>query len=101
MLSKCVDLGYYIGVTGVVTFKNAKKIVEVIKSVPMDRILVETDCPYMAPTPLRGKRNRSEYIKYMVDKIAEIKEISSEEVTSQILINIKDLFNIDVIKNKD
>lgn len=76
------------------------KIVEVIKSVPMDRILVETDCPYMAPTPLRGKRNRSEYIKYMVDKIAEIKEISSEEVTSQILINIKDLFNIDVIKIK-
>ncbi len=55
----------------------------------------------MAPTPLRGKRNRSEYIKYMIDKIAEIKEISSEEVTSQILINIKDLFNIDVIKNKD
>ncbi|MBD5588468.1 TatD family deoxyribonuclease [Clostridium botulinum] len=98
---QCVDLGYYIGVTGVVTFKNAKKIVEVIKSVPMDRILVETDCPYMAPTPLRGKRNRSEYIKYMIDKIAEIKEISSEEVTSQILINIKDLFNIDVIKNKD
>ncbi|MCS4473871.1 TatD family hydrolase [Clostridium botulinum] len=97
---QCVDLGYYIGVTGVVTFKNAKKIVEVIKSVPMDRILVETDCPYMAPTPLRGKRNRSEYIKYMIDKIAEIKEISSEEVTSQILINIKDLFNIDVIKIK-
>lgn len=67
----------------------------------MDRILVETDCPYMAPTPLRGKRNRSEYIGYMIDKIAEIKEISSEEVTSQILINIKDLFDIDVIKNND
>ncbi len=66
----------------------------------MDRILIETDCPYMAPTPLRGKRNRSEYIRYMIDKIAEIKEISSEEVTSQILINIKDLFNIDVIKIK-
>ncbi|WP_251861626.1 TatD family hydrolase [Clostridium sp. Marseille-Q2269] len=93
---QCVDLGYYIGVTGVITFKNAKKILEVIKNIPMDRILVETDCPYMAPVPLRGKRNRSEYIEYMIDKIAEIKEISSEQVTSQILINIKDLFHIDV-----
>ena len=59
---ECLKLGYYIGFTGVVTFKNAKKIIEVAKEVPLDRILVETDCPYMAPTPYRGKRNQSSYI---------------------------------------
>ena len=56
---ECLKLGYYIGFTGVITFKNAIKIVEVARVVPMDRILVETDCPYMAPTPHRGKRNQS------------------------------------------
>ncbi|GAA0743993.1 TatD family hydrolase [Clostridium oceanicum] len=93
---QCIDLGYYIGVTGVITFKNAKKVIEVVKDIPLDRILVETDCPYMAPVPLRGKRNRSEYIKYMIDKIAEIKELDSETVSDQILKNIENLFNISV-----
>ena len=65
---ECLKLGYYIGFTGVVTFKNAKKIIEVVKEVPIDRILIETDCPYMAPVPFRGKRNRSEYIQYMIKK---------------------------------
>ena len=67
---ECLKLGYYIGFTGVITFKNAKKIAEVAKIVPMDRILVETDCPYMAPEPNRGKRNQSDYIEYIIDKVA-------------------------------
>ncbi|WP_050608379.1 TatD family hydrolase [Clostridium niameyense] len=94
---ECIELGYYIGVTGVVTFKNAKKIIDVIKNVPLDRIVVETDCPYMAPVPLRGKRNRSEYIKYMLDKISEIKDIPVEKVSNEIINNIINLFNIDII----
>ena len=77
---ECLALGYYIGITGVVTFKNSKKVKEVVESVPMERLLVETDCPYMAPEPNRGKRNKSDYIKYVIDKIAEIKGISSKEV---------------------
>lgn len=76
---ECVKLGYYIGFTGVVTFKNAKKIVEVAKEIPLDRILVETDCPYMAPEPNRGKRNKSDYIEYIIKKIADIREIDPYE----------------------
>lgn len=70
---QCIAEGYYIGFTGVVTFKNAKKIVEVAKEIPLERMLVETDCPYMAPVPNRGKRNQSNYIKYIIEKLAEIK----------------------------
>lgn len=91
---ECLKIGYYIGFTGVVTFKNAKKILEVAKEVPLDRILLETDCPYMAPTPHRGKRNQSDYIKYMAEKIAEIKEISIEELNNQAIWNTKQLLNI-------
>lgn len=72
---ECIKLGYYIGFTGVVTFKNAKKLAEVAKEIPLEKILVETDCPYMAPEPNRGKRNKSDYIEYIITRIAEIKEI--------------------------
>lgn len=72
---ECIKLGYYIGFTGVVTFKNAKKLVKVAQEIPIDRMLVETDCPYMAPEPNRGKRNRSDYIEYIINKISEIKGI--------------------------
>lgn len=72
---ECIKLGYYIGFTGVVTFKNAKKLVEVAKEIPLEKILVETDCPYMAPEPNRGKRNKSDYIEYIINQIAQIREI--------------------------
>ena len=91
---ECLKLGYYIGVTGVVTFKNAKKILEVVATVPMDRLLVETDCPYMAPVPYRGKRNRSEYIAEIITKIAEIKGISTHEVEAITVENVKRLLKL-------
>lgn len=77
---ECVKLGYYIGITGVVTFKNAKKITEVVKGIPLDKLLVETDCPYMAPSPNRGKRNKSDYIEHIIEQIAYIKENGGKEV---------------------
>lgn len=91
---ECLKLGYYIGFTGVVTFKNAKKIVEVAKEVPLDRLLVETDCPYMAPTPFRGKRNRSDYIKYIIEKLSEIKGIPEEEISRITIENTKRMLTI-------
>lgn len=77
---ECVKLGYYIGITGVVTFKNAKKIADVVKDVPLEKLLVETDSPYMAPVPNRGKRNKSDYISQIIEQIALIKEINPKEV---------------------
>ena len=91
---ECLKLGYYIGFTGVITFKNAKKIVEVAKVVPMDRLLVETDCPYMSPEPYRGKRNQSDYIRYIIEKISEIKGKTIEEIEDITVSNIKSLLKI-------
>ena len=73
-------MGFYLGIGGVVTFKNAKKIKEVVQMAPMERILLETDSPYLAPVPYRGKRNSSLYLPYVVQEIAELKGISEEEV---------------------
>lgn len=81
-----IDMGFYIGVGGVVTFKNAKKLVDVVGFAPMERILLETDSPYLSPVPLRGTVNNSQNLKYVADKIGEIKQISPEkvcEITSQ------------------
>lgn len=89
-----VKLGYYIGVGGVITFKNGRKLRETVEAVPMDRILLETDCPYMAPEPFRGKRNDSTMIPYIVEKIAEIKGISVKEVEDITWDNACNLFHV-------
>ena len=80
MAEEYLKMGFYLGIGGVVTFKNAKKINEVVQMAPMERILLETDSPYLAPVPYRGKRNSSLYLPYVVREIAEIKGISEEEV---------------------
>lgn len=90
---ECVKLGYYIGITGVVTFKNAKKIIEVVDAIPLDKLLVETDCPYMAPAPNRGKRNKSDYIEYIIEKIAEIKEIDPIDANMKLNSNFERLIS--------
>ena len=92
---ECVKLGYYIGFTGVVTFKNAKKVVEVVRDIPLDRILVETDCPYMAPEPNRGKRNKSDYIEHIINKIAQIKEIDPYEANMKFNENFLRLMKLE------
>lgn len=80
MAREYLNMGFYIGVGGVVTFKNGKKLKEVVEYTPLDRIVLETDCPYLAPEPFRGHRNHSEYLHMVAEKIAEIKNVTKEEV---------------------
>ena len=80
MANEIIKLGMYIGIGGVVTFKNAKTIIDVVKNIGLEKIVLETDAPYMSPTPFRGKRCTSDLIKYTAEKIAEIKGISVYEV---------------------
>ncbi|SCX92422.1 TatD family hydrolase [Butyrivibrio sp. INlla14] len=91
----CLKMGFYIGIGGVLTFKNAKKMVEVVENTPMDRIILETDCPYLAPEPFRGKRNCSLYLPYVVDKMAEIKKITREEVIKITEDNARRMYGLD------
>lgn len=94
MAREYLDMGFYIGVGGVVTFKNAKKLKEVVEYVPLERIVLETDCPYLAPVPNRGKRNSSLNLPYVVDEIADIKNISREEVINKTYDNALKLYKI-------
>lgn len=87
-----IDMGYYIGVGGVVTFKNARKLKETVEAIPLERILLETDCPYMAPEPNRGKRNSSLYLTYVADAIAGLKGVTPEEVKTVTYENALCLF---------
>lgn len=89
-----LKMGFHIGVGGVVTFKNGKKLKEIVEEIPIDRILLETDCPYLAPAPFRGKRNSSLYIPYIAQEIANLKGISYEEVVARTQQNGKKLFGI-------
>ncbi len=95
MAKSFLDMGFYIGVGGVVTFKNAKKLKEVVEYVPLNRIVLETDCPYLAPVPNRGKRNSSLNLPYVAREIARIKGISEEEVVSQTYKNAVDLYRME------
>lgn len=87
-----VNMGFYIGVGGVVTFKNAKKLVEVVEKIPLEHILLETDSPYLTPTPFRGQRNNSLYLPYVAEKISEIKNIDVDSVINQTHKNAERLF---------
>jgi TatD DNase family protein len=86
----------YIGFTGVITFKNARKALEALEVVPNDRLVLETDCPYMAPVPFRGKRCDSSMITYMAEKAAEIKGITPQEILDITCKNGLRLFEIDI-----
>lgn len=87
-----LDMGYYIGIGGVVTFKNARKLKDVVKMLPLERILLETDCPYLSPEPNRGKRNSSLNLPYVAKAIAELKDIETEEVVRVTEANARALY---------
>ena len=90
-----LDMGFYIGIGGVVTFKNSKKLQEVAKVMPIERLVLETDCPYLAPDPHRGERNDSSYINYVADKIAELRGISTQELIDITTENAKRMYRIE------
>ena len=94
MARQLVELGWYIGFTGVLTFKNARKAVEVASSIPLERIVLETDCPYMAPEPFRGKRNDPGKLYRMAEKLAELRGLSVEEIHRITTENGKRLYRI-------
>ena len=91
---ECLDINFYISLGGPVTFKNAKKPKEVAKDVPLDKLLIETDCPYLTPHPHRGKRNEPAYVKLVAEQIAELKGLTFDEVAAATTENAKRLFGI-------
>ena len=95
MARELVKRGWYISFSGVVTFKNATRVREVVKTIPLDRILIETDCPYLAPHPMRGKMNHSGYLHYTAEGIADVFGISPDEVAKRTAENAKKLFDIE------
>ncbi len=94
MARQLVDMGWYIGFTGVLTFKNARKAVETAERIPLERIVLETDCPFMAPEPFRGKRNDPGYLYRMAERLAQLRGISTEEVEAVTTENAKRLYRI-------
>lgn len=94
MAREVIKLGMFLGFNGVATFKNARKIPEVIKEIPLNRIVLETDCPYLAPEPHRGKRNDSSFIPFIAQRIGEILGISAQEVLDVTNKNARALYNL-------
>ncbi|AGJ01660.1 Methionine--tRNA ligase [Rickettsia prowazekii str. Breinl] len=93
LAAKMLDIGLYISVSGIITFKNATNLQEIVKYIPLDRLLIETDSPYLAPTPMRGKQNEPAFVRYVAEKVAELKNITSQEVENVTTHNFKILFS--------
>jgi len=96
MAGQALDMGFYISLSGIVTFKNAHQVHELAHYVPLDRLLIETDAPYLAPMPYRGKPNQPAYVKYVAERIAQLRNISFEEVAQQTFVNTNELFNLNL-----
>jgi TatD DNase family protein len=80
MAKACIEMGFFISIPGSITFKNAERVQEVVKQIPLDSLLIETDAPFLTPVPFRGKRNEPSYVRYTAQKVAEIKKVSLEKV---------------------
>ena len=96
-MKRFLDLGMHISLSGVVTFKKAVEVHEVAKAVPLDRLLIETDAPYLAPVPYRGKRNEPGYVRYVAERVAELREMDFEELANVTMTNAKRLFRLEDI----
>ena len=95
MAKEYISMGFFIGIGGVLTFKNARVIKEVASEIPLSSIVLETDSPYLAPVPYRGKRNNSMYLKEVVKQLAQIKQVSEETVITTTLANVKRLYRLE------
>ena len=94
MAKSCMDMGFYISIPGTITFPKALELQETAKKLPLSKMLIETDCPFLAPVPRRGKRNEPAFVKYVAEKIASLKRISFEEVAEITSRNFRDLFHL-------
>jgi len=94
LAKQLIKIGFYISIPGVITFKNARQLVEVAKEIPLEYLLLETDCPFLAPEPWRGKRNEPAYVKYMAEKISQIKNLSFEQVAQKTTTNAEMIFGL-------
>ena len=94
MAGKCLDLGFYISIPGPVTYPKSERLLDVVRQVPLDRLLVETDAPYLSPQPFRGQRNEPAYVVHTAGKIAETKGLPLEEVAAATTRNAKAVFGI-------
>ena len=96
MAEWAVDLGFYLSISGPVTYKNARRLPEIVAAVPLGRLLVETDCPYLAPHPYRGKRNEPAYVRLVAERVAALQGISLEELANATTANAQHLFQFEV-----
>ncbi len=94
MAFSCIDMGFYISIPGTVTFKSASALHEVVRQVPLECLLIETDCPFLTPAPHRGKRNEPSFVRLVADKIAEIKKIETGRVAEATSANARKAFRI-------
>lgn len=100
LVKEALKLGFYISIAGTVTFKNAKNAREIIEMIPLNRLLIETDSPYMAPEPVRGTRNDSRNVKYIAEKIAEFRNMQAEEIAKITYENARTIFKICISREK-
>ena len=96
MAKQALDLGFYISISGIITFKNAEELRDVVRKLPLDRLLVETDSPYLAPVPYRGKQNQPAYTREVCEYVAALKGVSAEEMAQITTQNFESLFKIQV-----
>ena len=87
-----LDVGFYISISGVVTFKNAEPLRQIVKAIPLDRLLVETDAPFLAPVPMRGNKNEPAFVAHTAEKLAEIKGVTQDVLKAQLQKNVRALF---------
>jgi TatD DNase family protein len=95
MAQEAIELGFYLGVSGPVTFKNARDLAEIVAAMPPERLLVETDAPFLSPHPLRGKRNEPARVKLIAERIAELQECSFADMSRQLTENTIELFKLE------
>jgi TatD DNase family protein len=94
MAKACIDMGFYISIPGTITYKNADRFREIVKKIPLESLLVETDAPFLTPEPFRGKRNESSYVRYTAQKVAEVKEVSFDKVAEVTTENAKRVYRL-------